>query len=383
MNFSMLELQEKLTTGSEEVTGLYEALRESTALRVKDIPPAPDIFIHRPHILVRGEDDVRLAILFSGGVDCTTLARIAHDVLPPDEPVDLLNVAFENARIIAAKNKPSITTREVNGNGAEKKPLQEDGNTKLSTQLGDSLPVDFDPYTLCPDRLTGLSSYRSLLVACPTRRFRFVQIDVPYTAVLSHRKTIVDLMAPHATEMDLSIALAFYFASRGNGTLLTSPASSRRKNYTTQARTLLSGLGADELLGGYSRHSTAFRRSGYEALLVELQLDLHRLGKRNLGRDDRVTADWAKEMRYPFLDERVVAHCLSLPVTSKCPFADPVVDGEVENGKKVLRLLAQKLGLGNVAREAKRAVQFGARSAKMSIESRNTKGTDFLIEQRA
>jgi asparagine synthetase B (glutamine-hydrolysing) len=376
MNLSMLKLQEKLTTESEEVAGLYEALRESTALRVKDIPPAPDIFIHRPHILVRGDDDVRLAILFSGGVDCTTLARIAHDVLPPDEPVDLLNVAFENARIIAAKNKSITTQGGMNGNSAEKSS-QED---ELSTQLGDSLPVDFNPYTLCPDRLTGLSSYRSLLAACPTRRFRFVQIDVPYTAVLSHRKTIIDLMAPHATEMDLSIALAFYFASRGNGTLLTSPASSRRENYTTQARTLLSGLGADELLGGYSRHSTAFRRSGYETLLAELQLDLHRLGKRNLGRDDRVAADWAKEMRYPFLDERVVAHCLSLPVTSKCPFADPVVDGEVENGKKVLRLLAQKLGLGNVAREAKRAVQFGARSAKMSVGCGNTKGTDFLIE---
>ena len=32
---------------------------------------------------------------------------------------------------------------------------------------------------------------------------------------------------------------------------------------------ILSGLGADELLGGYSRHRTAFKRGGWLALLDE------------------------------------------------------------------------------------------------------------------
>jgi len=37
---------------------------------------------------------------------------------------------------------------------------------------------------------------------------------------------------------------------------------------------MLSGLGADELLGGYSRHKTAFKRGGWLALLNEARLTL-------------------------------------------------------------------------------------------------------------
>lgn len=37
----------------------------------------------------------RLAVLFSGGVDCATLAALAHRFVAPGEPIDLLNVAFE------------------------------------------------------------------------------------------------------------------------------------------------------------------------------------------------------------------------------------------------------------------------------------------------
>ena len=40
----------------------------------------------------------RVAILFSGGVDCTLLAALSTSFIPLDEPIDLLNVAFENHR---------------------------------------------------------------------------------------------------------------------------------------------------------------------------------------------------------------------------------------------------------------------------------------------
>ena len=64
------------------------------------------------------------------------------------------------------------------------------------------------------------------------------------------------------TEMQ-SLALALYFASRGIGTVDGTP-------YTTPARVLLSGLGSDELLGGYSRHRVAFRRGGWGSLVNEV-----------------------------------------------------------------------------------------------------------------
>jgi asparagine synthetase B (glutamine-hydrolysing) len=162
--------------------------------------------------------------------------------------------------------------------------------------------------------------------------------------------------------MDLSIAYALYFASRGAG-IATSSSDNSVVPYNTPARVLLSGLGADELFGGYTRHATAFNRNGLAALLDELELDVNRLGKRNLGRDDRVISHWGREVRFPYLDESLVKWAVECPIWEKCGFQataseEPEVPEipEIEAGKKVLRLLAYNLGMHSVARQKKRAV---------------------------
>ena len=119
------------------------------------------------------------------------------------------------------------------------------------------------------------------------------------------------------------------------------------------------------------RHTTAYNRLGFPGLLDELELDVARLGKRNLGRDDRVISHWGREVRFPFLDEKVVMWALRAPVVEKCGFGEEK-EGEArveEAGseddaasqgltpeKKVLRCLAWRLGMRGVAREKKRAV---------------------------
>lgn len=155
--------------------------------------------------------------------------------------------------------------------------------------------------------------------------------------------------------MDLSIACALYFAARSQGVCSESP-DSPRIAYTSPARVLLSGLGADELFGGYSRHPSAFQQRGYSGLIDELLLDVGRLGKRNLGRDDRVMAHWGKEVRFPYLDERLVSWAIETPAWEKCDFENGEEASGVEAGKRVLRLLALELGMENVAKEKKRAV---------------------------
>lgn len=162
-------------------------------------------------------------------------------------------------------------------------------------------------------------------------------------------------MYPHNTEMDLSIASALYFAARGEGTAIAKPDEEARP-YATTARVLMSGLGADELFGGYSRHGAAHASRGYRGLVDELKLDVGRLGKRNLGRDDRVMAHWGREVRFPFLDEALVRWAMALPAWEKCDFggADEVTGLDAE--KRVLRLLSLNLGMTEVAREKKRAV---------------------------
>ncbi|CAE7894837.1 ASNSD1 [Symbiodinium sp. KB8] len=79
-------------------------------------------------------------------------------------------------------------------------------------------------------------------------------------------------------------------------------------------RVLLIGTGADELLGGYSRHRTARVKRGAEGTRDEMLKDLQRLWTRNLGRDDRIIADHGREARHPFLDEHLLRFVGSLPI---------------------------------------------------------------------
>lgn len=266
-----------------------------------------------------------IAILFSGGLDCTLLAHLANVALPKDQTIDLINVAFENPRVLAATDRPPYDT---------------------------------------PDRLLSRRSFAHLQSLSTTQRFNLIEVNVSYSDYLAHKPHILATMHPCDSVMDLSLAAVLFFASR------CATSVDDDSTTATSARVYLSGLGADELFGGYSRHRGAFATGGYPRAVEELQLDLDRLPTRNLGRDDRVLSSHGREARYPFLALPVVKLAASLPVRIKAEWGR----GEGEGDKLLLRQLARRIGLGEVVNEKKRAMQFGARSAKMEVGATKAKG---------
>ena len=125
-----------LSSQSPAVQKLRERLTESLQLRVLSIPRPPATAL---------DGHTRVAVLFSGGLDCTVLARLCHDILPEDQGIDLINVAFENPRVAAQLSK------------------QVDG-------------VATNVYEACPDRITGRKSFAELLRVCPGRAWRFIAV---------------------------------------------------------------------------------------------------------------------------------------------------------------------------------------------------------------
>ena len=92
-------------------------------------------------------------------------------------------------------------------------------------------------------------------------------------------------------------------------------------------------------------------------------MDITRLPTRNLSRDDRLISSHARDARYPFLDLNFVAYLSNLPIWIK---TNPTY-GEGVGDKMLLRMAASQLGLEVTGKRAKRAMQFGTRSSKMSV----------------
>lgn len=250
----------------------------------------------------------KVSLLFSGGIDCSILALLADRYVPRDEPIELINVAFE--------------------------------------RVASGVAATTDMWNV-PDRQTAQQSHKELQSLCPTRQWQLLEVNVARDELRHQlRQHICQLIYPLQTVLDECLGCAFWFAA-------AAPEST--------ARVALLGSGADELFGGYTRHRNAYRRAGGDqaALHAELEMDWQRIPARNLARDDRVIADSGKTARAPFIEEQVARFVRSLAPQQRCCYALPEGVGD----KLLLRLYGYTLGLRDAVLLKKRAIQFGSRIA--------------------
>ena len=118
-------------------------------------------------------------------------------------------------------------------------------------------------------------------------------------------------------------------------------------------RVLLTGQGADELFGGYSRHEV-FLEQGPEVLDREIYSDLKKISTINLERDDMVTMANSVELRVPFLDKDVIRTGLAISPELK------VLKREgLYIRKYILRKAADGLLPSELIWKEKKAIQYG------------------------
>jgi hypothetical protein len=95
----------------------------------------------------------KIGVLFSGGLDSTILAALADEFVPHDEPIDLLNVAFEREMKEYLNKKQSRKVKHLD--------LSQDEEDKY----------------LVPDRITGKRASDDLKTLYPNRQWNFVQVN--------------------------------------------------------------------------------------------------------------------------------------------------------------------------------------------------------------
>ena len=300
-------------------------------------------------------------VLFSGGVDSVVLAALAADVLSSQ---------YRAEKRAKVSSKSESRTRQS--------PSSQSHKQCLPVPILYLYNVSFGPDPeKSADRRAALESYNALRETYERTvdddcgiKIIFRDIVVDWHGICQSESHIRTLISPKSTVMDVNIATALWFASGGravgNQTLNDNDFGIDSER---SPRVLLLGMGADELMGGYGRHRKAYERGGWKELKAELTMDQDRLWERNCGRDDRLCSDHGREARFPFLDAHVV-RLLQETMTNEdgliCDFGLPPGVGD----KRILRIVAKRLGMEHASGLVKRAIQFGSRISHVSDKKR-------------
>lgn len=112
-------------------------------------------------------------------------------------------------------------------------------------------------------------------------------------------------------------------------------------------RVIISGMGADELFGGYYRQRIS------QTFNLDCLSAIRGTYERNTYRDDTITMSQSIELRVPYLDKFVIDYSLRIPEEYKL---------RDEHSKYILRMVAKKIGVPDeLVWRPKKAAQYGSK----------------------
>ncbi len=143
-------------------------------------------------------------------------------------------------------------------------------------------------------------------------------------------------------------------------------------------KVILAGQGADELFGGYKRHSEAFIVSEKGETEKTLFNDVVGNYKNNVERDFKIYSSHGVELRLPFASYQLAKYALTIPLKLN------LGQGGDSIRKLVLRKTAESIGLPRfVTRRPKKAIQYatGVSKALRKLAKRSRRSMKEYLQQ--
>jgi asparagine synthase (glutamine-hydrolysing) len=204
--------------------------------------------------------------------------------------------------------------------------------------------------------IIGVERTKDLLIA---KKFlqeedtnNYLEVIITREVIEKNLKTILsrlDLISP----VDVGIAIPLYLLSK--------------KASENNIRVCFTGQGADEMFAGYKRYEDLFiDKQNKNSLNQTLWNELRHIAKRNVERDDLMASSHGIELRFPYLDLKLVEYVTKLPLEFLIDFSKKNTEIRSVERKIILRNLAKKLAIPDyIADRNKTAIQYGSGTHKL------------------